>query len=213
MSEKQASDGQVIKFNVGGEFFATTKTTLERFGENMLTRLTSTSVPTVEIKGAYFIDRDNELFGHVLNVLRGSFDHESNAEILEQVQSELDFYAVRANVTTEYNEAIEQAKVAKQEKMVHNARMMIQNLEGRYSMNPEITLGNGRKVFAIEKGQVLHFLFNVPDRWFFPAEFEFEKMLYNRETFWEFVAFCAKYTSQKILWETAGPVRLFYISH
>lgn len=171
--------------------------------------MTSTSVATVQIKGAYFIDRDGDLFGSVLDVLRGNFDYEWNEEQLKDIQIELDFYAVQTDIT----EPFAQLQVAKREQKVQDINVVLENLEGRWSMVPEIRVAHGRVVFAVEIGAQMHFLFNVQGTWCFPGKFEFGKMLHDRETFYEFVDFCAKYTSKKIMWETVGSVRLFYISH
>ncbi|KAK9840201.1 hypothetical protein WJX74_005381 [Apatococcus lobatus] len=64
---------QVIKLNVGGTYFATTRQNLSRVPGTFLARLASeeASREGLYLDGALFIDRDPDVFSLVLNWLRG----------------------------------------------------------------------------------------------------------------------------------------------
>ena len=64
----------IISFNVGGTFFSTNRQTLMKYPDSMLARMCSTDVPVAtDSNGAYFIDRDPELFRLILNFLRNGY--------------------------------------------------------------------------------------------------------------------------------------------
>ena len=62
----------VVKLNVGGHVYYTTVDTLSGRGENMLTAMLKHPNPAKMIDGAYFIDRDPEIFRWLLLYFRGS---------------------------------------------------------------------------------------------------------------------------------------------
>lgn len=63
----------LIKLNVGGVLYTTTKATLSRIPNSMLGAMFNGSMPTtIDSDGNYFIDRDGHLFNYVLNFLRSS---------------------------------------------------------------------------------------------------------------------------------------------
>lgn len=62
----------MLKLNVGGRVFITTKDTITNRGSNMLSAMLSNPNPAREVDGAYFIDRDPEIFRWLLLFLRGS---------------------------------------------------------------------------------------------------------------------------------------------
>lgn len=60
-----------IELNVGGKLYDTTVTTLTRFPNNLIGKMFTGQVPiSKDAKGRYFIDRDGEMFSHILNFLR-----------------------------------------------------------------------------------------------------------------------------------------------
>lgn len=65
-------DSHVVNLNVGGKDYATTVATLNTFPNSLLAKMVSagTGAARVDDKGNYFIDRDGELFRHILNFLR-----------------------------------------------------------------------------------------------------------------------------------------------
>ena len=60
-----------LTVNVGGVRFTTTISTLTKYADSMLGRMFSGEFSTAtDAEGAFFIDRDGNLFHHVLNFLR-----------------------------------------------------------------------------------------------------------------------------------------------
>ena len=68
---------RIVRLNVGGSIFSTTKATLTSNPDSFLARLVDSDLPsTVDESGALFIDRCPVRFRHVLNFLRdGSLPH------------------------------------------------------------------------------------------------------------------------------------------
>ena len=62
----------LVKLNVGGTFFWTTRETLTTQGPHMLSAMIQHANPALLIDDAYFIDRDPNAFRWILNYLRGS---------------------------------------------------------------------------------------------------------------------------------------------
>ena len=93
--EKQQN--QIIRLNVGGVIHTTTRATLCTYPESMLGAMFSGDFgATMDENGHYFIDRDGEIFKHVLNFLR------SNRVTLPEdftewdlLLSEADFYQIQ----------------------------------------------------------------------------------------------------------------------
>ena len=101
----------IIRLNVGGVPYTTTKATLSRYPNSMIGAMFNGSMPTtVDDDGRYFIDRDGNLFAHVLNFLRSSqlalpdgFKHH------DQLAVEADFYQVEPLIQA-LNELKKQSK-------------------------------------------------------------------------------------------------------
>ena len=91
---KQSTD--LVRLNVGGVPYTTTKATLSRYPGSMLGAMFNGSLPTTkDSSGAYFIDRDGHLFEHVLNFLRSSqLALPDGFKLLDQLAVEADFYQV-----------------------------------------------------------------------------------------------------------------------
>lgn len=86
----------LVKLNVGGVLYTTTKATLSRFPSSMLGAMFNGSFPTTrDENGAFFIDRDGLLFQHVLNFLRSSqLALPEGFLLIDQLSVEADFYQV-----------------------------------------------------------------------------------------------------------------------
>ena len=101
----------IIRLNVGGVPYTTTKATLSRYPNSMIGAMFNGSMPTtVDDEGRYFIDRDGNMFAHVLNFLRSSqlalpdgFKHH------DQLAVEADFYQVEPLIQA-LNELKKQSK-------------------------------------------------------------------------------------------------------
>jgi len=85
---------ELIRLNVGGERYTTTRATLTRYPHSMLGAMFSGALTTaVDEHGCFFIDRDGAMFRHVLNFLRsGQLSLPPNFQQLDQLAVEADFY-------------------------------------------------------------------------------------------------------------------------
>ncbi|XP_077987423.1 BTB/POZ domain-containing protein KCTD6-like [Glandiceps talaboti] len=91
---KTTTVGEMVSLNVGGKLYTTSLTTLTRFPDSMLGAMFSDNVPVQpDDKGNYLIDRDGELFRHVLNFLRTSrLKLPKNFDEHDLLMEEADFY-------------------------------------------------------------------------------------------------------------------------
>jgi hypothetical protein len=81
--------GEITKLNVGGVFFSTSFSTLikrECFFRGLINGM--------EKQNVYFIDRDPTHFRYILNWLRGVAYLPDNADTLQELACEADFYAL-----------------------------------------------------------------------------------------------------------------------
>lgn len=98
----EINSDQLVKLNVGGKKYITARSTLFSKGENFFTVLLENDlgdgVPCVKDEEGYiFIDRDGELFRHVLNYLRTGKLYKPDNLPTAQLELELDFYQVKRN--------------------------------------------------------------------------------------------------------------------
>lgn len=83
----------IIWLNVGGREYVTSKSTLQNISDSMLATLISTSLPSAMVNGAYFIDRDPDMFAYVLEYLRASsVELPCSAVILRQLEKEAEYF-------------------------------------------------------------------------------------------------------------------------
>ena len=92
-----ASDGSIIKLNVGGQYFTTSKATLLADKNSLLGAMFSGyHEVTKSSDGSYFIDADGTYFHIILNFLRGRITDVSelpkDEEALVKLRAEADFY-------------------------------------------------------------------------------------------------------------------------
>lgn len=87
----------VVVLNVGGALYTTTKSTLCRFSDSMLGAMFSGGMSTTtDTNGHYFIDRDGEVFRHVLNFLRSTrLSLPVDFNELDLLSTEADFYQIQ----------------------------------------------------------------------------------------------------------------------
>lgn len=88
IKKKQTKKQEIVRFNVGGKLFYTTKETLSNDKESLLYSMATSkdSEREVDEEGRIFLDRDGTAFRHVLNYLRhGTFpqEHETDSFLRE----------------------------------------------------------------------------------------------------------------------------------
>ena len=86
----------IVKLNVGGTHYQTTRTTLCQYPESMLGAMFSGDQPkSADRDHRYFIDRDGTLFIHVLNFLRShKLTLPADFADIERLSAEADFYQI-----------------------------------------------------------------------------------------------------------------------
>ncbi|KAG2220986.1 hypothetical protein INT45_004605, partial [Circinella minor] len=96
MKEVRKFQNEIVKLNVGGQLFVTSKTTLTRDPNSLLANLFHTQRPDED--GSYFLDRDSTYFRLVLNYLR-DLKIPQNAlddpRIMDELMQEARFYNIR----------------------------------------------------------------------------------------------------------------------
>ena len=79
MNEDSIQLGTTVKLNVGGKHYEVSYSLINEHPESMLGRLVSDTWQKVDAESTIFIDRDGDIFGHILNYIRyGSIELPSN---------------------------------------------------------------------------------------------------------------------------------------
>ena len=92
---------ELVKLNVGGKHYITTRSTLSGCGENFFTQMLEHAnsgklTHETDEKGYIFIDRNGELFEYVLDYLRnGTLICTKKMKLRKRVEKELEFYGMR----------------------------------------------------------------------------------------------------------------------
>ena len=89
----------IIKLSVGGRIFVTKRCTLCAYPDSLLGKIfdpDSKFARPAEIDGCVFIDRDPDMFAHVLNYLRGNSKYQSELckDELLKLECEADYYSL-----------------------------------------------------------------------------------------------------------------------
>ena len=135
----------MLKLNVGGKRYYTLPGTVRG---TMIEKLCSTAVGTVrDSDGAFFLDRDPDLFQHVLSYLRTrdvTCDPKDNVRFL----GELDYFQIEHDLPERLDKDDQLLRKAIEEIMnfpEHNAPLLIQ-IKGEFVVRDEISYGNVLKV-------------------------------------------------------------------
>ena len=92
---KEHIPSQIIRLNIGGKLFQTTKETLLSHGENFFSSLISGVIPsTKDETGAYFVDRNGRFFEPLLDYLRTGSLHIPKNMLRTSVLQEAAFYSI-----------------------------------------------------------------------------------------------------------------------
>lgn len=142
------SNSDIVKLNVGGVIYTTTKSTLCKYPNSMLGAMFNGSLSTsLDENGCVFIDRDGELFKYVLNYMRSSrLAVPHDFKDLDQLSAEADFYQITSLI-----EHIEILKQPVPEKLVRMRYLEVievrtGNLATMPTMNSRIkTIISGRR--------------------------------------------------------------------
>ena len=84
---------EIVKLNVGGHEYVTSLSTLRRVEGSMLARMFESEIPSATTGGAFFLDRDGELFAFILSYLRdGTVELPKSRTKLRQLEREAGFF-------------------------------------------------------------------------------------------------------------------------
>ena len=85
-----------VELNVGGKLYNTTITTLTRLPNNLIEKMFTGQIPiTKDVNGRYFIDRDGDIFAHILDFLRTkSLTLQDNFNDMDSLMQEAEFYQI-----------------------------------------------------------------------------------------------------------------------
>jgi hypothetical protein len=86
----------IIRLNVAGVHYDTTKSTLCRVSGSMLDRMFNGSIDSTQVDGRYFIDRDGSLFQHILRYLRDTniWTPPSEVDVCRDLLREAQFFCL-----------------------------------------------------------------------------------------------------------------------
>jgi len=86
---------EIVKLNIGGTKFTTSKTTLINMGDNFFSRLVQGTISSyVDEEGYYFVDRNGDLFGPILDFLRTGSLIIPPVISVRAILCEADFYSI-----------------------------------------------------------------------------------------------------------------------
>ncbi|XP_061188353.1 BTB/POZ domain-containing protein KCTD4-like [Saccostrea echinata] len=95
-------ESEILRLNVGGHIYTTTRSTLVKYPDSMLGVMFKGDIPSkMDQDGNYFIDRDGQMFRYILNFCRSGKlclpQHFSDYDLLE---NEADFYQIQPLLTS-----------------------------------------------------------------------------------------------------------------
>jgi hypothetical protein len=92
----------IIRLNVGGVHYNTARSTLCRVAGSMLETMFNGVIQSQKIKGRYFIDRNGQLFQHILDYLRDGemWTPPSDLDACRSLLREAQFFCLSALVET-----------------------------------------------------------------------------------------------------------------
>jgi len=125
----------VIKLDVGGSLYKTTKDTLTKYQDSMLASMFSGRHPMQPDKNGYhFIDRDGKIFEYILKFLR---DDNINLDdvpknIIKNIMDEAEYYNIQPLLTF-----LEKEKHISREEDIYGAEYVLQKIFSMYNVNVE----------------------------------------------------------------------------
>lgn len=105
------ADAKILRFNVGGQLFATSSSTLKAGGESFFSGLLSGRMESArDEKGAYFIDRSPKYFDCILQFLRtGELEYSDDINRVQLIK-EAEFYGLETMKRALEKQIAEEAK-------------------------------------------------------------------------------------------------------
>ena len=125
----------VIKLDVGGVLYKTTKDTLTKYQDSMLAFMFSGRHPLQpDENGYHFIDRDGKIFEYILKFLR---DDNINLDdvpknIIKNIMDEAEYYNIQPLLTF-----LEKEKHISREEDIYGAEYVLQKIFSMYNVNVE----------------------------------------------------------------------------
>ncbi len=116
----------IIELNVGGRHFTTFQSTLEKYPDTFFDALVSDRWETKDKDGRYFIDRDGDLFAHILNYLRT--DRISKQVDIDDFVNEMQYFGFTCDIKMYY--------VLNDNNLLEHVRKEIKRREKVKSANP-----------------------------------------------------------------------------
>ncbi|XP_062614225.1 BTB/POZ domain-containing protein KCTD6-like [Saccostrea cucullata] len=95
-------ESEIIRLNVGGHIYTTTRSTLVRYPDSMLGAMFKGDIPSkVDQDGNFFIDRDGQMFRYILNFCRsGKLCLPQQFSDYDLLENEADFYQIEPLITS-----------------------------------------------------------------------------------------------------------------
>ena len=87
---------KIVRLNVGGTHYDVAYSTLTMNPDTMLARLVSGTIPTRELDGRIFIDRNGRIFEHILDFLRNGNQWiiSEDQNLIKRIHLEAKFFAI-----------------------------------------------------------------------------------------------------------------------
>ncbi|GAM17835.1 hypothetical protein SAMD00019534_010100, partial [Acytostelium subglobosum LB1] len=92
--QEEGTSSSLVRLNVGGKKYITTRDTLLSKGENFFSSLLTGNLPSIKEDGYYFIDRNGRYFEYILEFLRTGYVDNPIDVSIESIFREADFYLV-----------------------------------------------------------------------------------------------------------------------
>lgn len=116
--DNNKSSSSIIKLNIGGKLYTTTKGTLLKYDQDstsFFSLLLSDKFHSITDENGYFIDRDGNLFEPILNYLRNGIFNPSPLLNIDDVIQESIFYGVNIDLTSNINDSITNFMISQKE--------------------------------------------------------------------------------------------------
>jgi WD40 repeat protein len=154
--QQQKEKMELVKLNIGGWRYTTTKATLTRISSSFFNALMEGDIPsTLDDEGAYFIDREGRYFEPILNFMRTGELIIPKSMSKEAVLHEADFYCVTPVVTA----------LLLQESDACGGKLFNSMLKGADSQVVSLASMENHLLATFQDGSMMGWCWNVEDGW------------------------------------------------